>query len=73
MASLDQYDIDQLRNKPYSDTRSLGQMYRHLIDETTFFIDRIEICISTNDHAQEEAFPFAAAMLKNNDFPEEVI
>jgi hypothetical protein len=73
IAALDQYTFDQLLIKPSPETWSVGQMYIHLIDDTTFFIDQIRICILTNENAHAEALPFASAMLKNNEFPDEII
>ncbi|MFZ1561891.1 MAG: DinB family protein [Saprospiraceae bacterium] len=73
IASLDQYTFDQLVIKPSPETWSVGQMFIHLIDDTTFFIDQIKICTSTNDHSDEVAIQFAAGMLRNNEFPDEII
>ena len=71
--ALDQYSMDQLIRKPSPETWSVGQMYIHLIDDTTFFIDQIKICTPINDHSDEVAIPFAAGMLRNNEFPDEII
>ena len=73
IAALVQYTFDQLLIKPSSETWSIGQMYIHLIDDTGFFIEQIRICILTNENAHKEALPFASAMLKNNDLPDENI
>ena len=45
----------------------------HLIADTNFYLEQIEICTSTNDNANEEASPAAKTMLRNNDFPDERI
>ena len=73
ITALDQYSMDQLIRKQSPETWSVGQMYIHLIDDTTFFINQIKICISTKDHSGEVAIPFAAGMLRNNEFPDEII
>lgn len=70
---LERYHFTQLYIKPSPDGWSLGQLYRHLIDDTNFYMDQIRICISTNDHADEDASPAAKNMFSNNEFPDERI
>jgi hypothetical protein len=70
---LEQYDFNCLCAKPSADSWSLGQMYLHLIYDTTFFIQQIEICISNNDHAIEEASSHAKELFRNDAFPDERI
>ncbi|MCW3089911.1 MAG: DinB family protein [Ferruginibacter sp.] len=71
--ALEQYDFIQLCTKPSPNSWSPGQMYKHLVDDTNYYIGQIKICLSTNEHADEEASPFAKTMLLNNDFPDEII
>ncbi|MEJ7680619.1 MAG: DinB family protein [Segetibacter sp.] len=70
---LEQYDFLQLGAKPSPKSWSLGQVYMHLIDDTTYYIEQIKICVSTNDNVIEEASPGAKTMFLNNDFPDEII
>lgn len=70
---LEQYDFIRLCTKPSPGSWSLGQVYMHLIDDTTYYIEQIKICISANDNVMEEASPAAKAMFLNNNFPDEVI
>jgi hypothetical protein len=67
------YDLQQLRAKPSATGWSIGQMYKHLIDDTSFYIEQIKASLSTNENHDEEASPFAKIILANNDFPDEVI
>jgi hypothetical protein len=67
------YDQQQLHAKPDATSWSIGQMYKHLIDDTSFYIEQIKACLSTNGNQDEEASPFAKIILANNDFPNEVI
>jgi hypothetical protein len=73
IAELERYTFTQLTAKPTPASWSLGQMYQHLIDDTRFYIGQILIAIASNDHAGEEAIPFARTMLHNNEFPNEVL
>ena len=70
---LERYTFIQLCAKPSSTSWSLGQMYRHLIDDANFYVEQIKMCIENNNHATEEATTHGKTMLHNNDFPNEVI
>jgi hypothetical protein len=70
---LDQYTINQLWSQPSLNTWSLGQVYMHLIGETTYFIEQVKICAATNDNETEEASQDAKTMFLNNCFPDEII
>ena len=71
--ALAQYNFAQLYIKPSPESWSLGQVYMHLIDNTDYFIKQIKICLSTNDHAMEEASDGAKAMFLQNCFPDEML
>lgn len=51
MAWLNDYHLDALRQIPPDGSWSLGQVYRHIIDETEYFIGQAGICMSANDNA----------------------
>ncbi len=70
---LKQYDFIQLCAKPSPKSWSLGQVYMHLIEDTNYYIEKIKICVSTDNNENEEASPYAKTMFLNNDFPDEVI
>jgi len=70
---LEQYDFIQLCAKPSPTSWSIGQLYLHLIADTSFYIDQIKICTSTNDHADGEATSFGRTLLLNNDFPDQML
>lgn len=73
ISELDKYEFAHLCAKPSVESWSLGQLYLHLIYDTTFFIQQIEICNSNNDHAGAEASANAREMFRNNAFPDERI
>ncbi|NUO00437.1 MAG: DinB family protein [Saprospiraceae bacterium] len=70
---LAQYDFDQLRTKPAQNSWSLGQVYMHLLENTGYFIEQVQICIANDDHTCEEALPAGKMMLLNQDFPDEAL
>jgi len=71
--ALEQNDFVQLCAKPSPNSWSLGQVCIHLIDATNYYLEQLNICLSTNDHAMEEMSPHAKTMFHNNEFPDEVI
>ena len=73
ITGLQQYHFRQLCTKPSEKSWSPGQLYIHLIEDTSYYIEQIKLCVSGNDNAMEEASPFAKTMFLNNDFPDEVI
>lgn len=70
---LDQYSFTQLLAKPSETSWSLGQMYMHLIDVTIDYFEEAQICASTNDNINKEATATGKAMLRNSEFPDEII
>ena len=70
---IDKYDFLQLSDKPSPGSWSLGQVCMHLLQDTNFYIEQIHACITTNDHAHEEATEDGKTMLANNDFPDAII
>src|SRR5437762_3357876 len=70
---LERYTFIQLCARQSPNSWSLGQMYRHLIDDANFYVEQIKMCVMNNDHAIEEATAHGKMMLHNNDFPNEII
>ena len=71
--ALHQYTFTQLCTKPLAHSWSLGEMYLHLIDDASFYVEQIKICFASSDHADDEANTFAKSMFKNNSFPDEIL
>ena len=69
--SLHHYSIDDLTMKPSPTSWSMGQLYKHLISETLYYISRIEICIASNRNSGKEMTNEGKVMLHNNSFPDE--
>ena len=70
---LGNYDLAELRFQPAPGSWSLGQVCFHLVKNTNYYIEQINICCATNDHMTEVAFPEGIAMLRNNEFPDSII
>lgn len=70
---LERYDFRQLCTKPSPASWSIGEVYVHLISEAGFHLEQIAACLSTNEHASEEAYPHGRKMLQANEFPDEII
>ncbi len=67
---LDQYEDAQLLLKPESDSWSLAQVYHHLIEETNFYIQQIEQCLSSQNYTSESMSAQAKEWFRNNKFPD---
>ena len=73
ITALDKYSFGQLCAKPSPDGWSLGQVYMHLISETTYFLQQVKICSSNNDNAAEAMSPVAKIFFDNNELPDAII
>ncbi|MGB5554019.1 MAG: hypothetical protein WBM83_05110 [Flavobacteriaceae bacterium] len=65
---LDSYSIHQLSVKPNSKSWSLGQLYQHIIDETSWYHGQIEISLLDDAHASVPTTDVAAALFKAGSF-----
>lgn len=70
LSELNHYYFNELCDKPTPQDWSLGQVYMHLISNVYFYIEEIQICLSSNDHADEEASPEGKKMFLDNSFPD---
>jgi hypothetical protein len=70
---LEKYNFSQLCAKPSPSSWSLGQVFMHLIENTNYYMEQIRICVSSNDHENEEVSTHGKQMLFNNEFPDEII
>ena len=68
--NLEEYSADQLFAKPTLADWSIGQLYLHLIETTTFHLEQVVKCLSERMNEKEEAAPEAIEMFLNNEFPD---
>ena len=73
LEELRHYSDGTLLIKPDSSSWSVGQLYRHLIEETTWYFGQIELCLDTTENAAKEMTESAKAMFQNNSFPDIII
>ena len=73
IAELPPYEFDQILIKPDPESWSLGQVYKHLIHETGYYMEQIETCMKNNENSSGEMTEEAKAMFRNNEFPDERI
>jgi hypothetical protein len=72
IGALEEYSFNQLCIKPPG-SWSIGQMYMHLLADTSFYLEQAKSCLNHSDHTTEEASPTAQTMFRNNAFPDIII
>jgi hypothetical protein len=70
IAALQHYDFNTLITKPDSENWSLGQVFMHLIEETNYYIEQIEYCLSHSENHSELMSEYSAKLFANNGFPD---
>lgn len=68
--SLDNYTLEMLCRQPETGSWSLGQVYVHIIDDTTWFAEQVRACLLTNANREKEMHENARTMFRNNEFPD---
>ncbi len=71
--SLDHYDFETLCRKPSASVWSMGQVYMHLIENASFYIEQINICLASHENAYLEPATHGKYMLRQNEFPDKII
>lgn len=68
---LDHYSIEMLHQRPQADSWSLGQVYVHIIEDTTFYLEQIKAALLLkNRNAEKSMRSRARVMFEDNDFPD---
>lgn len=70
IASLERYSLENLRRQPQAGRWSLGQMYTHIADDTTYFIEQMKAALATPGNSHESMHEDAKAMFARNAFPD---
>lgn len=73
IGALEGYDYDQLTARPSPTSWSIGQVYMHLLDDTSYYVEQIHLCVANDDYANEQTTAAGRNMLLNNDFPNEML
>jgi hypothetical protein len=68
---LDDYSLEMLRQRPQADAWSLGQVYVHIIEDTTFYLEQMKAALASNNlHAEKAMHTRASALFENNGLPD---
>ncbi len=67
------YKEEDLLIQPHGNQWSIGQLFMHLIEETNWFLDQVEICMDSNKNSKEKMAEKAKKMFQLNEFPDERI
>src|ERR1044072_6996083 len=67
---LDDYTLERLCQKPEPASWSLGQVYRHIIADTTYFVEQMKASLSSDTNGEKEMHEDAKAMSEKNEFPD---
>jgi len=70
---LDEYTLEMLCQKPDDNSWSLGQVYTHITDDTTWFVEQMTAAMQTRADSDKEMNENARTMLRNNSFPDILI
>lgn len=70
---LDDYTLEMLSQKPDDNSWSLGQVYTHITDDTTWFVEQMAAAMQTTADSEKEIHKHARTMLRNNSFPDMMI
>jgi hypothetical protein len=73
IGALDNYDNSRLCLQHDADSWSIGQVYIHLIEETGYYFQQCEICLSSRENTMQEMNDAGKKMFQQNRFPEERI
>ena len=68
-AELERYNYDQLCTKTDVDSWSLGQVVSHLIGETDWYLEQVEVCLSADENASKELSEALRQWFLQNSFP----
>ena len=73
ISELEKYSMEKLFDKPSVKSWSIGQLYRHLLNETEYYIEQIRECLGNNENAKELMKETGIKMFIANEFPDEII
>lgn len=68
--AVDDYPLEILRQPPQEGSWSLGQVYRHILDDTEWFVGQMEEALATRENADREMHEDAKQMFAVNAFPD---
>ncbi|KAA2243323.1 DinB family protein [Chitinophaga agrisoli] len=73
IAFLDDYTLEMLCQPPREGSWSLGQVYRHIIDDTNYQVEQMLAAAASTANSEGEMRPDGQAMFLRNSFPDIMI
>lgn len=70
---LNDYTLEMLCLKPREDAWSLGQVYLHIIADTTWFVEQMKAALLDNANYDKTMHEDAKAIFANNAFPDRLL
>lgn len=70
IGSLDNYSLEMLCRQPQPGSWSLGQVYIHIIEDTTWMVEQMRACLLTTANNEKQMHEDARTMFRNNEFPD---
>ncbi|MBP9926551.1 MAG: DinB family protein [Cyclobacteriaceae bacterium] len=70
ITQIPNYSLKELQTKSDPQSWSLGQVYRHLIEETIWYNEQIVLSLTDTKNRNEEMTDQAKAMFAANEFPD---
>ena len=67
--AVDDYSLEILRQHPWEGSWSLGQVYRHILDDTEWFVGQMKAAQETKDNGEKEMHADAKQMFRDGGFP----
>ena len=64
------YNETMLLQKPAANSWSMGQLYMHLVAETSFYLTQVEACLRSPQNSERQPTAEGKAMLAANSFPD---
>ena len=68
--AIHDYTLEQLHQPPKPGSWSLGQVYMHIISDTSWFVEQIQAALQSNEHHDKDMHEDAKTMFRNNAFPD---
>ena len=70
ISALDAYTLEMLCRKPRAGSWSLGQVYVHITDDTSYFVEQMKAALATTANSEESMHENARTLFRNNAFPD---
>lgn len=70
---LDDYTLPMLCRIPAAGSWSIGRMYIHIIEDTSWFVGQIKTALLTSDNAGKDMNDIAKLLFRNNELPDRAL